>query len=1365
MTVVKAYFIMRVFPFISILLIACATQLSFSQTLSIPKDLKFQHFTSVNGLSQRSVIAIIQDKKGYLWLGTRDGLNRFDGHRFVVYKHDINNPKSLSNNNIHAIHQDQSGNLWIGTQNGLNRYNPSEDNFIRYKSDSNQKTITGNIISAIADVEKNIIWVATENGISAINTENNSITRIQKRKNNVNSPSENNTRYILSTKGHHVWICNTLYIDRYNIQTKQFTRFNYPKKVTSGIHVNGLPTLYLDHHNTLWLGNERGLAIFDQNLQEFVDFEFDNRTAITTAVRSITEDLNGNLWIGSYAGLYILSADHSSLKHVTHDDNNPTSLSQNSIYNITRDSRGDMWIGTWADGLNYYNRDNDAFKHILFGTTKNKLNYRVVSGIAEDPSGNLWIGTEGGGLNLYNRKTKTFSYYKNIPNDPNSLSANNVKAVIIDKNKNIWVGIHDGGLNFLNTSQKPYKFQNIDFNKGQNPSLKSYKVLTLCEDQNNNIWIGTLNAGLIIYDTQKKELYRIDKDIRTVMSIVQTENPDVLLVGGSKGVETININTKKRTKITLGSIKKDDPDVYVNCLFIDNKNNYWIGTEGYGIYIYTPKINKIKIYGIKDGLPNDIIYGMLSDNNGNVWASTNNGISRINLQSNTIKNYNQADGLQGNEFNYGSFYKTKNKELFFGGTNGLTYFDANDIRINTFVPTVDINNIEVNNAPYSKITYLTPEIILKYDQNNFSIDFTSLSYLQPEKNEFEYILEGNDKKWNYVGSQRKAVYTNIKAGNYTFRVKGSNNDRLWSSKEATLHIKVLPAPWQTWWAYLSYLGVLVGIVFYIRRLILLRIKERKEKEKSEQISQLKLRLFTDISHDFRTPLTLIIAPLQKMVDEKQGDDVIQQQHNIMLKNAKMLLQLINQVLDFRKSESEDFLLQATESDIISFIKDVKSSFNSLAAKKNIDYQLLVNRNEIMVWFDHIKLKKVLYNLLSNAFKFSSDNSEIILELSLISRKVNIRTVDFIKISITNFGDVIPQNELELIFNQFYQLDNEKKDLGYGIGLSLCKRLVELHHGEISVESSETSGTSFNIFLKLGKDHLEQNERMSRVISSLQDEQLFVIEENTTAKTSSLTEELYTDQIENQTLLIVEDNIDLQQFIEKIFNRRYKVFTASNGKTALEITKENPIDLIISDIQMPSMDGFELCKNIKNNLLTSHIPVILLTAKTSTIHQEEGYYTGADAYITKPFNANILELRVSNLLETRAALIRKFKKDAILEPKNLTVTSPDEIFLEKAITVVEKNISNESFNASIFVVEMGMSRTVIFTKIKALTGQNLSTFIRTIRLKKAGILLEETEMNISQIAYEVGFNDLKYFRECFKEFFKVTPSEYKKNSSV
>lgn len=1348
--------------FFCILLFQMLLQAAFAQHLnSIPEDFKFQHFTSANGLSQRSVMAIVQDKKGYLWFGTRDGLNKFDGNKFIIYRHDLNDPNSLSNNNIHAIYEDFTGNLWVGTQNGLNRYNPAEDNFIRYKSGNNSNDLTGNIISDITNINKEVIWVATENGISEINTINQKITHIQKNKSPDNSLSENKVRYILPTKNGNIWICNTRYIDYYNIKSKTFQRFDYPKKNSTSIHFNDLPTLYIDHNNTLWLGYEGGLAVYDHSLKRFIDFEFRQEKAITTAVRSISEDLHGNLWIGSYSGLYILGADQTDLKHIIHDENNPTSLSQNSIYKIIRDSRGDMWIGTWADGLNYYNRDNDAFKHISFGTTNNKLNYRVVSGITEDSNGNLWIGTEGGGLNFLNRTTKKLTYFKNIPGDPNSLSANNVKAVIIDNTKNIWIGMHDGGVNLLRPNQQPYKFHKIDFPKEHNLSLKSYKVLTLFEDTKGNIWIGTLTGGLIFYNPQTQTLSRIDKDIRTIMSIAQTEHPDILLIGGDKGLETFNINTHKRSKISLKNINQETSDIYVNCLFIDNFNNYWVGTEGFGVYMYDPKRKKAKVYGIKDGLPNDIIYGILSDNNGNIWVSTNNGISKINIESGSIKNYNQSDGLQGNEFNYGSFYKTKSKDLFFGGTNGLTYFNPNDIRKNTFIPTIDINNIDVNNLPYSRITNSTPQIILEYNENNFSIDFTSLSYMHPEKNEFEYMLEGNDRKWNNAGAQRKAVYTNIKAGNYIFRVKGSNNDGIWSHKEASLNIKVLPAPWRSWWAYTIYAIILGGVIVYIRRLILLRIKERKEKEKSEQINQLKLRLFTDISHDFRTPLTLIIGPLEKMVDEKIGNEYIQQQHDVMLRNAKMLLQLINQVLDFRKSESNDLTLQATQENIIPFIKDIKNSFNSLAAIKNIDYQLIVDKNEILVWFDHIKLKKVLFNLLSNAFKFSNDNSEVIIELSTISRKTDTENNDLLKISVTNFSEVIPKKDIDFIFDQFYQLDNEKKNLGYGIGLSLCKRLIELHHGEIFVESSAEKGTSFNILLKLGQEHISSDERTSTT-PTLQDEQLFVVNEKAVS-TPLVDHDLPESQNILQSLLIVEDNIELQAFIKNIFDKRYKVFIADNGQTAIELTQQNPIDLIISDIQMPIMNGFELCKNIKTNLLTSHIPIILLTAKTSTTHQEEGYYTGADAYITKPFNAKILELRVSNLLETRAALIRKFKKDAILEPQKLVVTSPDETFLEKAISIVEKNIDNPDFNASIFVDQMNMSRTVIYTKLKALTGQNISTFIRTIRLKKAGQLISQTKMNVSEIAYQVGFNDLKYFRECFKEFFKMTPSEYKKQN--
>nr|WP_242457821.1 hybrid sensor histidine kinase/response regulator transcription factor [Pedobacter sp. BS3] len=1308
-------------------------------------------------------MAILQDKKGYLWFGTRDGLNKFDGNKFIVYKHILSDPESLSNNNIHAIYEDSYGNLWIGTQIGLNKYNPKTDKFIRYKHSDGQNNITDNIIRGIMQINNNLLWAATNNGIIQINIKTNEIKRIKHQSNNSNSLSDDKTRYFLKTRDNNIWICSTRYIDIYNPNNKTFRHLNYPEE-NNNIHLNDLPTLYVDQKNTIWLGYEQGLALYDNQTRSFVDFKFKGEKAITTAVRSICEDLSGNLWIGSYSGLYILNPEHSELKHLVHDDNNSNSLSQNSIYKIIRDSRGDMWLGTWADGLNYYNRDNEAFKTISFGNTDNKLNYRVVSGMAEDLNGNLWIGTEGGGLNFYNRKTQRLTYYKNDPNNSNSLSANNVKSVIIDHNQNIWIGIHDGGLNFLNPGKKPFEFKKIDFPKASNVPLKEYKVLTLLEDKNGNIWIGTLTGGLIFYDVRQQLLSKIDKDIKSIMSIVQTEDPDILLIGGDSGLETVNIHTKTRNKITLKKTSKDNPPPYVNCIFVDNFNNYWVGTEGEGVYMYDPKHRKTKTYGIKEGLPNDIIYGILADNNGNIWISTNNGISRLNVESNSIKNYNQFDGLQGNEFNYGSFFKTRDKKLFFGGTNGLTYFNPNDIRKNAFVPQIDITNIEVNNTPYTKITDSVSTITLNYNENNFSIDFTALSYMHPEKNEFAYILEGNDKKWNYVGTQRKAVYTNIKAGNYVFKVKGTNNDGVWNETGDAIHIKVLPAPWRTWWAYLIYLTVCGGIFLYIRKLILLRIKERKEKEKSEQINQLRLQLFTDVSHDFRTPLTLIIGPLEKMIRENLGNSYIRQQHEIMLKNARMLLQLVNQILDFRKSESGKLTLQASKNNIVLFTKEIKRSFDALAEKKNIKYQLITNHENIQVWFDKPKLKNILFNLLSNAFKFSDDDSEVTITISTTSKKINSKLVNYVKISVVNFGSVIPEEHIHLIFDQFYQLDNKKKSLGSGIGLSLTKRLVELHKGKITAKSSEAKGTRFSILLRLGNEHLSAGECINEP-EFVDEDNVFQIDtaSDNQPETGQSISSVNTYREDIQSLLIVEDNADLQRFIKEIFIDKYNVFVAGNGEQAITIAHQNAIDLIISDIQMPVMDGFELCHHIKTTLLTSHIPVILLTAKTSSIHQEKGYYTGADAYITKPFNASILEIRVDNLLKTRASLIRKFKQDTILEPKKLTITSPDEIFLEKAINMVEQNITNPDFNAGMFIDQMNMSRTVVYTKLKALTGQNLSTFIRTIRLKKAGLMITQTNMNVSQIAYEVGFNDLKYFRECFKEFFKVTPSEYKRNA--
>ena len=1360
---------MRIYYFAIVCFLVGFHAIAFSQRPGgLPKDLVFQHFNSVNGLSQRSVADIIQDRKGYIWFGTRDGLNKFDGQKFVVYRHTTTNLHSLSNSNIHAIYEDRDGGLWVGTERGLNKYDPVTDRFTRYLFSDSPHAVSDNLVRGIIQISDRLLWVATENGIIQIDLRTDKIEKIQHRPRQPNTLSDNNLRSFFKDKAGNIWICNARYIDVYNLKSGTFRRLDYPQRAgNSHIHLNGLPTLFMDQKHTLWLGYELGLARYDRTTGRFVDFEFEQKKAITTSTRTLCEDRVGNLWIGSYAGLYILSADRQELKHIVHDPENTSSLSQNSIYRIIRDSRGDMWIGTWADGVNYYNQGNNTFKNIYSGNIDNKLNYKVVSGITEDADGNLWIGTEGGGLNVYNRHTKKFTYHKHNPQNLSSLSANNIKSVITDRNGNIWVGMHDGGLDFLNLRQSPLKFQHIDFAPDQNISLKAYKVLTLFEDRNGNIWIGTLTGGLIFYDTQRKMLSKVDKEIKTVMSITQTDDPNLLLVGGNNGLETVHIQTKQLRSVPIKELDENAAPLYINCIFVDRSDRFWIGTEGQGLHIYNPKDKTTKSYSTKDGLPNDIIYGILSDGSGRIWISTNNGLSQIETTSNTIKNYSQSDGLQGNEFNYGSFFKSRKKELFFGGTNGLTFFNPNDLRQNTFVPPIDITHIDVNNAFFTTVSDSVTSIDLAYNENNVSIDFTSLSYMRPEKNEFAYKLEGNDENWNYIGNQRRAVYTNIKPGNYTFKVIGANNDGIWNEHGDTLHIRVLPAPWQTWWAYLIYAVLCTGLFLYIRKLILLRVKERKEKERAEEINQLKLQLFTDISHDFRTPLTLIIGPLEKMVLRQLGDSYIKKQHNIMLKNAKMLLQLVNQILDFRKSESGKLTLQATKSDIIPFIQEVKSSFDALAEKKNIQYRLITRNDHILVWFDRPKLKNILFNLLSNAFKFSEDNNDITIYVSTTSKRVKSKLVNYVKVSILNFGPIISKENLNLIFEQFYQLPYKQQNLGSGIGLSLSKRLVDLHHGKIVVNSSENKGTRFSILLRLGNEHLEKNERITETDRAAIDEDNFHYVDtgsdlHAIAEAQEV-EDLPEEPLEDaqQQLLIVEDNIDLQKFIQEIFTDRYGVFTAKNGEDALAIAHQETIDLIVSDVQMPIMDGFELCRHIKTTLICSHIPVILLTAKTSPVHQEKGYRTGADAYITKPFNAEILALRVDNLLKTRANLVRKFKQDTILEPKKLTISSPDELFLEKAISIVEQHINNPDFNVSAFIDQMNMSRTVIYTKLKALTGQNLSTFIRLIRLKKASTLITQTQMNVSQVAYEVGFNDLKYFRESFKELYKVTPSEYKR----
>lgn len=1338
--------------------------------------LKFKQFSLTEGLSQSSVLCILQDSKGYMWFGTRDGLNKYDGHNFKTYRYNYKDKKSISNSFIRSLLEDKNGNIWIGTNNGLNKYIPHEDNFERFKNNNDNNSLIDNEIWGLAIAKDDYLWIGTNSGLQKFSTNTAKSEHI-----NTSFKSENSLkkqiRSLFVTSKNELWICNRENITVYNALKKEFKQFSYPETQIRKSTRNYIPVIYEDKNADIWLGYRDGLAIFNVKKNEFEHFKIASKkiTTINTEVRTIHQDLFGKIWVGTYDGLYIINNEKSLITQYIHDENNLNSISQNSIYSIIGDTKGDVWLGTYAGGINYYDRSFDLFKNYYAGTNNHKLNYKVISSIIENEDGNLWIGTEGGGLNFLDKKTGKFTYYTHS-DSPNSLSINNVKSIIETKEGNLWIGTHDGGLNFLNPRKKPFVFKKFKRDLNDSLSLSNDRIIALLEDFNKNIWIGTSGGGLNMLDVKSNAFLRI-KEADTyvgdfVFNISKTNNKDVLLVSGSKGLAKINVDTKKWTLIEYKNEHEAAENTTITlCTFEDDSKNIWIGTQGDGLYYYNTKTQKSIRFGAEEGLPNQVIYTILPDNYNNLWFSTNKGLSRLNLETRQFKNFDVSDGLISNEFNYNSKIELKSKELMFGSANGLVFFNPNKIAENAFIPPVYVTSITVNNKPFLSGTKIDKEITLTHDQNVFGFNFIALSYSQSHKNKYAYKLEGFDKDWNYIGNKKSATYTNLDAGDYTFNVKASNSDGLWNEKGQAVKVRILPPFWKTWWAYLTYLLLFVTVLFIIRKYSLLRIheknelkQERLEKEKIEEINSLKLKLFTNISHDFRTPLTLIIGPLERMIKKKDGNSFVQKQHETMYRNASVLLQLINQLLDFRKSESGKLKLKASKNNIVSFVENIKKSFEELADYRGIEYTFKTADSEIGIWFDVVNLKKVIFNLLSNAFKFTPDNGEIKIKVSTVKKNEQ----KYVKIEIEDTGKGIPKKNIKYVFDRFYQVEREenaRSGTGTGIGLALAKSVIELHKGSIKVKSIENEGTSFSILLPFGKNHLEK-EQIIKEHKEL--EEIGIYEDILVNSLKEKAQIVLPKKIEIDenipTLLIVEDNNEVRAFVKQIFENNHNILEAENGKVALDIAKNNSIDLIISDVMMPIMNGIELCENIKTNVITSHIPVLLLTAKTSQDSLKEGYKTGADSYVTKPFDANILEQKVKNLLQTRQNLIKKFKKDIILKPKELEITSADEIFLQRSITLIEENINNSEFTINDFITEIGMSRSALYRKLKSLTGQSINEFIRTIKLKRAAQLIAQTKMTISEIAFDLGFNDLKHFRKTFQKLFDELPSEYRTNNS-
>lgn len=1340
-------------------------------------NLNFKNISTGDGLSQRSVVNIIQDNQGFLWFGTRYGLSKYDGESFQNYNYNSEDIHSLSHNRITNLVLDNQGRIWVGTMKGLNLYNRNKNNFDRIKKPDRENEYYTHTIKEIIPIDSTFIWVATDVGLDKLNTKTFEAVSISS--NEEKKLSSNNVLSILDDKDGLLWICTEKKIDVYNYKLNTFKTFEYPENSSPTTVKNSVIELYLDKEENVWLGYHGGLAFFNTVTKRFEDYVIDSKKIIDNPVRTICQDKDGVFWIGSYSGLYKFDYENKTIFKYEHDVNNTNSISQNSIYSILEDARGDLWIGTWAGGIDYLDRNSSHFFTLTAGIGKSHLNYNVVSSIIEDENENLWIGTEGGGLNFYNIKDQKFTYYKGESSELEGLASNNVKDIVKDDQGNLWVGTHGGGLNYVNTNVNNSKRQGFNWFYKQLGELSDNKITTLIEDNYNNLWIGTNEGGLNFFNTKSKEFIKISdpNDIigTFVYTIEKSSDANVLYIGSPNGLAKINIDNKIIERVNYRDKPQGPFSVnQVISIYETPNNNLWVGTEGDGLYKYNLATKESTSYSLKDGLPNEVVYAILPDDNNNIWVSTNKGISRINIDSKEVKTFDEIDGIQGNEFNYGACLKTKSGDLIFGGSNGVTIFNPDNIVANdTYIPPIHINGFKVRNKPYLENIDGNDKIKLTHNQNDFSFDFVALGYSNSKKNLYAYKLEGFDSDWNYIGNKKTATYTNINPGDYIFYVKASNSSGVWGTvaKKVRLHIK--KPIWATWWAYLAYVIILLMATLAIRKYSLLRAKdrsqlrqERLDREHVEEVNRLKLQLFTNISHDFRTPLTLIIGPLKRLIDKNQTNDDLQKQLSSMYRNATILLQLINQLLDFRKSESGKLKLLAGKRNIVPFLENIKLSFEELANDRGIDYDFVSESKLYEIWFDEIEMKKVVLNILSNAFKFTPARGKIALFVSVDGKEIS--ESKKLRIVIKDTGKGIRQEDIPHIFDRYFQLgQHHELRSGTGVGLALARDIVSLHKGEILVESELGKGTQFTIVLPLGKKHLSEEEMIANeetldnLINDLDHYDPAVMNLGWIGEESKRQEVFVNDGL--STLLLIEDNLEVRSFVKDIFEGIYNVFEAQNGEEGMHIAQSESIDLIISDVMMPKMDGLELCHQIKTNINTSHIPVMLLTARTSSKVQSKGYKIGADVYLTKPFDAQTLKLQVQNILKSRKQLIEKFRKDILLEPKEITVVSTDEIFLKKAMRIIEENLSNSGFNVNRFSEDMAMSRTVVYKKVKALTGQSISEFIRTIRLKKASQLLRHTDMGISEIVYDVGFNDLKYFRKCFKSVFNETPSQHRKQN--
>ncbi|MCL7762503.1 ATP-binding protein [Polaribacter sp. Z014] len=1401
-------------------LLIIATFVFFIEETQAQDNIYFEHITTQDGLSQNDVNSIYQDKQGYMWFGTHDGLNKYDGYNFTTYNLNQQNPKSINSNLIFTITGDDNNNLWIGTSgSGLNFFNRSLEEFTHFKHDENNiNSIASNTVRYVFKDSKNRLWICTYNGLDLLDL-NESLSSI-KFKHITIASSETSVKVkklksltIFEDSNNNVWVGTDeglfKLIEDENGKTSHFEKIK--------VKLNNIKSIKEDK-GRLFFGANSGLYVLDlknPSYEPHLIWRKDYKYSINHILF-----VNNQLWAGSASGLILFDNSGTQRnpkfsKIITYKASQKNGISKNTITSLFKDRTGIVWVGTNGGGINKFYPGKKQFKHVKNTPDPKSLSYDKVRAIYEDSNGSLWVGTEGGSLNMLPKQADKNNYYGFIkfPKINNVFTIDELKRG--DK-KILLLGEGSNGTNLQQLDiTDPDNIKKIEFNDFS--KIKG-SIFSILEDSDKNIWIGTYNNGInrSLYNSQTKS-YKNDvltfdyKDSLSVPShlirnILEDKKGNIWFgTGDGLCVLSKTEKTKDKPKFTIYKSNADDINSishnYILELFESEKGDLWIGTFGGGFNKYVPATDSTKVkfisYKTENGLPNNVVKGILEDDDHDLWISTNKGLSKFNENSETFMNYDVNDGLQDDEFQELARCKRKNGQLLFGGVNGFNVFEPKDIKNDTFEAETVVTNLLIANKPIKIGEKVNGRVLLKnplcnkstidlnHNENSLSFEFAAFHYGAPEKNEFAYKLEGFNKDWVYTDSKKRfATYTNLSPGNYTLKVKASNNDKLWDSTPFELNLKIAPPFWLTKFAYFLYLLLIIGILLLYRRYTIISTSkkhslelEHVEKEKTDELQRIKLEFFTNITHEFTTPLTLIKGPLNFL--QKEGDnidkDIVKEQYKLMQKNTDYLLRLISQLLDFRKMNQGQMRLVMRNSNIVQFIKEVSEPFQFLAQKNLIEFTIESTDNQLQSWFDHDTLEKIINNLLSNAFKFTPDKGSITINISRdnksnVTFKNPTKTSKFVYIQVKDSGTGMDETKIESIFERFFSEKNkEKKDSkGMGIGLAFVKDITELHQGEIRVISKHNEGTNFIVRLPIEKKAYLNIPEITCKETSESDFYLRSSESDSLA--ISINDEIEDQQLNEKSksdlpvLLVVDDNEDIRTFIKLALGKKYKIYTAENGEEGLKLAGKIIPKIIISDIMMPVMDGIEFCNKIKTKKETSHIPVVLLTAKLSKENEKIGLRTGADAYIRKPFDVEILDLKLNNILNYREELRSKFNLEITLQPKEITVTSVDERFLQQAMEVVEKHMTNTDFNVEMLIKEMGYSRTNLYTKFKEITGLSSSEFIRSIRLKRAVQLFEQSDLSVKEIMYMTGFNTASYFAKCFKKQFGVIPSEYVKQKN-